>query len=260
MGALDNTLWLGQFALAIVGAVFASRYYRSIKIIWLYLAFRAGADFLTCALRIGSDPSDLWAAWRWSNYWQQMIQYVLLAALAMRVIGAATNADRHTVRLYGSFAAALCVLGLFIAHGSAPWTGEWLLRIGARANFTLAVLVAGQLLLREFNGIVPPMEKPWPSICSGLLALLSSNAACSELLRHGIIGGLEASRWMAVGQIVALSIFAVGMGQKPKESTEEPYGIYWLGSDREMYRNAERVSQKFEPESVTMVEENRWVM
>lgn len=256
MGALDNGLWLCQFALSLVGAVFAFRYYRSIKILWLFLAFRAIADFLTFSLKFGSDPSDLWASWRWANYWQQTIQHVFLAILAMRVIGEATKSDMRTIRLYGALASFVAGLGLIVAHGAAPWTALSLLQIGARADFALAVLVAGCLFMRELDGIVEPMEGPWQMISAGLLMLLTSHAACSELLRHGMMGGLTASRWMAVGQIAGLVVWLLAVRKKTTEViAEEPMALYWLSRDGDVYRNTEKVSHKFEPERVTMAEE-----
>lgn len=213
MGLLANLLWGCEFILELAGAVLVFRHFRTIKLFWGYLAFRAAADAATFLLKINSDPSDLWATWRWFNYWQLMVQYVVLAVLAMLCIGAAVNADKQTVRRYGSLAGVLGIAAIAIAHGG-PWTAFSLLRVGARADWVLAVLVAGALLLRECDLIVAPMKEPWGWICAGFLVAVTTDGAVSELLAKGQISGVLASRLMACGQVLALAVWIFAAMQR----------------------------------------------
>lgn len=244
MGQLDSLLWFGEFALALTGALFAFRNYRSIKLFWGYLAFRASADALTFILKLGSDPSDLWALWRWANYFQLMAQYVLLAVLAMRCLGAMVNADQRTIKAYGSLAAFLAGLGIVIVHGAGPWTALYLLQVVSVADFVLGGFMALMLLFREWEVIATPTEKPWMTVCWGLLTAVGTHALFGELLRRGTINGLTASRLMSCGQWLALGVWIVAGWRTEKVEVEE-----------------QAAPPRFEPESVTILEENqKWVM
>jgi hypothetical protein len=196
-----------------------------INILGYLLAFRASADALTFILKVSGDSSGLWAAWKWADYSQHMIQYVLLAILAMKCLGASVGADPRTVRAYGSLAAVVGILGILFAHGANPWTAYALLQIGSRADFILAVLVGSVLLFREWEVIVTPMEKPWLLISWGLLFAVSSDGLFRELLSHGKISGLAASRLLAGGQLVALSVWAWAVWNKPEAAQEVRPGI-----------------------------------
>lgn len=239
-GLLDNSLWLAQFILELTAAVFAFRHFRANKIFWGYLGFRAAADALTFLLSLVGMPSDLWAAWRWSNYAQLMIQYVWLAILAMRGMGEATNTDERTIRGYSALAALTGIIGIVIAHGAQPWTKEYLLGAGEKADFLLAVIVGGTLLFREFDATVAPMAKPWLSVCWGLLVAVSTDAAARLMWHHGVIGGITTSRLMACGQLVALSVWTWGVLRK--QVAEEAQEVM--------------PPLKFEPESLTIEEES----
>lgn len=236
-GPLDNSLWCAEFILELIGAILVFRNFRSIKVLWLYLAFRASADVLSFWLSCGWGRGG----YAWADYAQRMIQYVILAALAMRAIGAAVNADRRTVRLYGTIA-ALFGTGVILAEHTGDWTAYSLLQIGARADLGLAALVGGALLLREIEVIVAPLQKPWGWICSGLLTALVVHGAASMLLSQGMIGYLSASRLMACGQLAGLSVWIIGMARPTVEliairiglGHEVPAGTKWLDESAKM--------------------------
>lgn len=212
IGPLDNALWLGEFILELAAFVLVFKNLRTIKILWAYLAFRAVADLAGFAIASGWNL-DFYG---WSNYGQRLVGYVLLAALAMRVIGVAFNADRDKVKAWSVGAAGITALAIAVLH-RGPWTVRTLYSIGFRVDMAIAVFIAGALFLRDREIIVMPLEKHWSRICSAVLIAIFTHAVCSELNRHGITETTTESRLMAVGQLLALGTWIAAAWSKPVE-------------------------------------------
>lgn len=207
-----SSLWCAEFILELAGAVLIFKNFRSIKILWSYLAFRAGADLFSFALACGWGSSH----YGWANYGQRLLGYIFLAALSMRVIGVAFNVDTKTVRKYGTWTAGVAALAIGLTH-AGPWQAASLYVIGFRADMVLGVFIGSAMLLREFEVIVLPMEKHWGLICSATLTAVFSHGLCSELRMHGYIGLTAQSCLMAAGQLVALSIWILAAWRRPQE-------------------------------------------
>lgn len=209
---LDSSLWCCEFILELAGAILVFKNLRSIKILWAYLAFRAGADLFSFALACG------WGAghYGWANYGQRLIGYVLLACLAVRVVGIAFNADARKVRNYGLLAGGLSVLAIAFAH-AGPWKIQSLYAIGFRADMLLCATIALGMMMRDLEIIVLPLEGHWKTICYALIIAVFSHGLSSELRMHGYIGIPAQSHLMALGQIAALSFWIWAAWSKPEE-------------------------------------------
>jgi hypothetical protein len=191
----DYFLWAIAFILEAAGAYF---YFRRNKALSAVLAFRAAADFIGFFLSLD--------ALNWLDYFQRMLQYPLLAVLAIDCLGRAVGAHRREIRLYAAPLSALMAMAIAAAHGALPWELTSVLWIEEKTVYFLAAIVCFGWITRRAEGVRGSIDR----VSVGLLTLLFS---------YGLFTTAKANNWMTfahanlgiqLGSILALGLWVSG--------------------------------------------------
>lgn len=191
----DNFLWAIAFVLEFAGAVL---YFRRNKALSAVLAFRGAADFIGFFL----SPE----AFRSEDYYQRMIQFPLLAILALDCAARAAGIHRREVKLYALPVALLMAMAVAAAHGALPWELPAVLWIEEKTVYLLAAVVCLGWIVRWSEGLHWRMDVA--SI--GLLALLISYGAFTTAKANHWMTFAHANLGIQIGSILALGLWVAG--------------------------------------------------
>lgn len=203
--ALDLALWATQLVLELAGALYYSRRHKSIAV---FLSFRAAADLLGISCYFFSGMCAL----QWSDYIQRMVQYPIMAWMAIECIGYAIGAKRKDVKAYCLAFSFLLAVGLVAVHGALAWNLSAVLWIEEKTVFGIALFLLAGLALREceFEFMAEPMPKNAKIIAAGLLILLGSDGILTTARAKHWISWNDASLLIQAGSILALLLWWAG--------------------------------------------------
>jgi len=136
-------LWFLEFCLEGFGARLAYR--KRLWPLFIYLAFRAGADLIDFLIFLHFGANAFYAA----DLVQRTIQYPLLTVLLFHVCGAVLRSDRATVKFYALYGAFITSLAVMLYHEALQITCQNLLAFEFKANVGLAMVMTAAMLAKR---------------------------------------------------------------------------------------------------------------
>lgn len=183
--------WLAEFVLESFGATQARL--KRLALLFVYLAFRAYADLFDSVIYylFGQD------AYKWADYGQRTIQYVLMAVLCVWLAGKILRADDHAIKLYSGVFAGISLAAVVYFH-IFPLNMQRILGFEWAMDLALAGLVA--VALAMVNGLT---ERRWMLIAAGIFVQSISDGALAVAQAHK----WDVTAYYPIGALLALGVW-----------------------------------------------------